>query len=373
MITAEKGAGGAAAATDDRAWLREIVANERNSLDVDKFDYMQRDCYFLGVKSSYDPSRLLNLSRVIGDEVCYPAKEAFNLYEMFHTRYSLFKQVYTHHVSKSIEFMISDALFEANRVFRFDEAATDPAKYMHLTDSIVRTIEMDSRPELAASQDILKRLRRRELYKFCDELVIPPEAHHNFPWKRVSEADISACQGAGSVSLSPDDIIIHWNEMHYAMKDKDPLTAVHFFSQAEPDKKFSVAREKVSSLIPHAFNERFLRVFTRDPDKMEAVQYAFKEWARQFSSTMAVSDGAADGAAAASSARRIAFDEYAALPMSQRLLTNHPTLSPMAPRRRSSSGSMITSWKASSQQTATQSSSGSSSGRPPSGKKRRHD
>lgn len=84
----------------------------RNSIDVDKFDYLARDCYNLGMKSSYDSSRLMNNSRVINGEICFHAKEAYNLYEIFHTRYSLHKMVYQHRVNKCIEFMVSDALAE---------------------------------------------------------------------------------------------------------------------------------------------------------------------------------------------------------------------------------------------------------------------
>ena len=35
----------------------------------------------------------MNFSRVIGDEICYHSKEVYNLYQMYHTRYSLFKTV----------------------------------------------------------------------------------------------------------------------------------------------------------------------------------------------------------------------------------------------------------------------------------------
>jgi HD superfamily phosphohydrolase len=53
----------------EKAFLFEIVANTRNSIDVDKFDYLARDCLNLGIKSSYDHSRLflsfyLQLSQV---------------------------------------------------------------------------------------------------------------------------------------------------------------------------------------------------------------------------------------------------------------------------------------------------------------------
>jgi hypothetical protein len=39
-------------------------------------------------------------SRVINNEICYHAKEGWTLNLLFNTRYSLFKQVYSHRVGK---------------------------------------------------------------------------------------------------------------------------------------------------------------------------------------------------------------------------------------------------------------------------------
>jgi len=43
--------------SEEKKFLFDIVANYRNSVDVDKFDYLARDSYNLGIKSSYDHSR----------------------------------------------------------------------------------------------------------------------------------------------------------------------------------------------------------------------------------------------------------------------------------------------------------------------------
>jgi HD superfamily phosphohydrolase len=40
----------------------------------------------------------MKFCRVINNEICFDAKEVYNVYEMFHTRYSLFKTVYSHRV-----------------------------------------------------------------------------------------------------------------------------------------------------------------------------------------------------------------------------------------------------------------------------------
>ena len=47
----------------DRSFLYDIVANKRNGIDVDKFDYFARDCWMLGLTKSFDASRLMKFAR----------------------------------------------------------------------------------------------------------------------------------------------------------------------------------------------------------------------------------------------------------------------------------------------------------------------
>jgi hypothetical protein len=145
----------------ERKFLYQIISNSLNSIDVDKcgcrtrdslltlsalyscrFDYLARDCYNLGIKSSYDSSRLMSFSRVIEDEICFHSKEAYNLYEMFHTRYTLHKQVYGHRVSKAVEYMVQDVLALADPYLRISDKLHEAAEYMSLSDSVLHLVEI---------------------------------------------------------------------------------------------------------------------------------------------------------------------------------------------------------------------------------------
>ena len=117
------------------------MANKRNSIDVDKFDYIMRDCQYIGIKCSVDSKRLINCARVVDNQICYNQKEAYNLYEVFHVRYSLFKRVYTHKVGKAVEYMITDALIAADSVLGISSAVNDMKKYLYLDDTILNEIE----------------------------------------------------------------------------------------------------------------------------------------------------------------------------------------------------------------------------------------
>ena len=55
--------------------MYEIVANKKSSIDVDKFDYIHRDSYYLNLMGDgFDTTRLISNSRVMGNEICYNLK-----------------------------------------------------------------------------------------------------------------------------------------------------------------------------------------------------------------------------------------------------------------------------------------------------------
>ncbi len=51
------------------------MANKRNSIDVDKFDYLLRDAYHIGYKDqSFDYKTIMKNSLVVEGEICYNSK-----------------------------------------------------------------------------------------------------------------------------------------------------------------------------------------------------------------------------------------------------------------------------------------------------------
>lgn len=54
--------------TKSKGWMFDIVANKRNNLDVDKFDYLHRDTKSLGIDGGgFDHKRLIIHSKIIND------------------------------------------------------------------------------------------------------------------------------------------------------------------------------------------------------------------------------------------------------------------------------------------------------------------
>ena len=179
----------------EKRFLYDIVANGRNSIDVDKFDYLARDVRACGITSAFDHKRLMVFSRVIDDQICFNAKEASNVYQLFQTRFRLHKQIYTHRAAKAIEYMIADALVEADAAWSgsISNSVRDAEEFEKLTDSILRTIESsrgeDSR--LVRSRAIIRRIRKRELYRFVDEVIVTGALKSHV--RKPTAEDIAAC------------------------------------------------------------------------------------------------------------------------------------------------------------------------------------
>ncbi|XP_060561411.1 deoxynucleoside triphosphate triphosphohydrolase SAMHD1-like [Ruditapes philippinarum] len=69
--------------TEGKWFLYEIVSNDRNNIDVDKWDYFARDCHMLGIGNNFNHNRLISFSRVINvkgedgkfeKQICYRDK-----------------------------------------------------------------------------------------------------------------------------------------------------------------------------------------------------------------------------------------------------------------------------------------------------------
>eukprot|EP00123_Amoebidium_parasiticum_P001617 comp12758_c0_seq1/m.7879 comp12758_c0_seq1/g.7879 ORF comp12758_c0_seq1/g.7879 comp12758_c0_seq1/m.7879 type:complete len:567 (-) comp12758_c0_seq1:101-1801(-) len=289
----------------EKLWLFDIVANQRNSVDVDKFDYLARDSYNTGINSGFtDPSRLMELSLVLSNEICFKMDLAESLYDLFQSRYRMHKRVYTHRVSRAVEHMIVDALVYANEEFKLHEAVHSPEKYLKLDDTILSRISnSESTSEgMKKAQAIIDNLNRRKIYKMADQfnstvlevpnfqgsvsskIEVPKESleHHRALFKKITP-EFVATHAPHAANITEEDVILDSVFIDYAMKDKDPVNNIHFFSrwQDQNSTPFDLNRSQVSRLLPAEFQERFFRVYCRKPDQEGHLQTAFRKAMRE--------------------------------------------------------------------------------------------
>lgn len=286
-------------------WLGEIVANGRNSIDVDKFDYLARDAQYCGVRVACDFTRIMQFAKVIDDEICYKYTEYMNIHELFHARATMHRSVYTHKKAKAIEFMVVDALLEADQALKISEKIWDPEQFVRLDDGLLSLIENfdmlkglvsvdeGDQAALRSAQAIIARLRRRKLYKYVTDAPVPLEVVDRGHWKAPRPEDVVACySGDGGVKLRAEDVIVQENKIDYSMSNRNPLDHVHFFDYLESKEKRKLRPDQISSMVVAAFEEKRLRVYSRNPDPayVAAVHQAFESWVRRrFNGSVATS------------------------------------------------------------------------------------
>ena len=274
----------------EKWFLFEIVANKRNGIDCDKFDYFARDCHNLGVKSNFDHLRYFQNVRILrvdgGLQLSLRDKLVFNIYELFHTRWSLHHRVYQHKTTKAIEDMITEAFVLVNEKYDFSTAIFDMEKYAKLTDSIFYEIlrSSDQDENMKKAQEIVGRIQKRELYKFCGETQ---------PTRKLEIGPLEVAEEIASFDehLEPDELFVSVIEIHFGMKEKDPVESVVFYNK-DCNKAVQLRKNTVSEMLPQKFSEQYVRVYGKNlkqsevaetpgsKAKEERIVKCFKEWCK---------------------------------------------------------------------------------------------
>ena len=263
-----------AAPSGYKSFLYDIVSNSRSGIDVDKFDYFKRDCHALNLPMPVDPLRLMHMSRVSDadgeQQIVFHEKTAFEIIELFQTRYALHKKAYQHRVAMAVELMACDALKLASPFFEvlgtegrphtIVSSVHDTQAFLQVTDTIFSRIRWSQGEELAPARRLLERIATRDLYEWVGD----------------------------SMRTSSEDIWVHLTKECPAEKlrvvpcnlsygcGSHPFSAVRFFDRSRCDEIKSMALEDVAACVPSTYCEKWYRVFCVDPEYTATVKRAWK-------------------------------------------------------------------------------------------------
>jgi HD superfamily phosphohydrolase len=273
----------------EREFMYQIVNDKNASIDVDKFDYLTRDCRMTNKQSSFNAEQLIQNCRVISGKLCYNFKERHTIYSLFRTRYDMFKEIYLHKAVKAIELMLMDALDHIDKSVNFINYINDPNEYIKLTDNFITywvEFELMKNPEdvdLLAAKSIFTSMQvQRKIYKnvFIQQWTFHNNQKSYLTEEKIKEEVLIRTYG----KVKPEDIRVEILTLNYGLNDLNPVNSVRFYNKTNYDRYYKINDDYDGVMIPKTFIEYYVRLYMTCPDDLEKRQNlltAFIEFARQ--------------------------------------------------------------------------------------------
>lgn len=215
----------------DKEFLYEVVSNKRTGLDVDRFDYFQRDSSRTGVKICFDVKRLFAMSSVCEVDgkniICYSVKARQTVADVYDTRFRLHKCIYSHKTIKAVELWIFNIFnkargwFEDNLGIPLEKAWTNVELFATLDDtifsSIIHSNTINEELKVAICNLARRRIWKVRRQKYFDE-----------------KADALAFSKELKEEFGHDSrYTVHMTSIHYGDKSNDPMDKVVFYSEKD--------------------------------------------------------------------------------------------------------------------------------------------
>jgi HD superfamily phosphohydrolase len=251
-------------------FVYQIVSNNLNGLDVDKFDYLGRDSLRTGVKSGFDFSRLVDSVLVIDNKIVYPEQAEYDIYNLFTTRHAMHRRVYGHKGVISAQYIITEIMTIVNKVLNIAESILDPNIFVDMTDSYI----MDY-------MKFILQMRNNENNPFKGKLTEKDYAELDILKLRVQTHNLYVHIGT-IISGNKLDVTNYYNDAnHMIISSKvgfvsgnktNPLDNIYVYKTKDfcidkfNVKAYKINKNDITHIVPEAYQEYVTMVYRRDRD-----------------------------------------------------------------------------------------------------------
>ena len=121
--------------TYPRQFFHQLISSQ---LDMDRMDYLNRDCFFTGVaEGAIGTERIIKMFDVVNDQLVIESKGILSIENFLNARRLMYWQVYLHKTSICAEVMLIQAVKRARELINSDdEVFTTPNFRLFLTNSV---------------------------------------------------------------------------------------------------------------------------------------------------------------------------------------------------------------------------------------------
>lgn len=161
----------------DLMFLTEVVNNKFTQIDVDKWDYLLRDAYYLNNNIDLlEFATLFDNVRVTKDDddiahISYHVKDFQLIHNLFENRANLHIYCYQNPTVRAAEQMLIESWIAAEesgftlRGLPLSQIHQDITKYNYLDDNIISLIRCSDDPKLVKAQDLLRQFINGNIYR----------------------------------------------------------------------------------------------------------------------------------------------------------------------------------------------------------------
>ena len=245
-------------------FVYQIVSNNLNNIDIDKFDYLTRDIYSVNFRTTgFNWKMLINRVRVIDNDICYPGQLSQEIYNMFLCRYRMHIQVYNHPVVISAEYMFADILCLIDSDLNLMELTNNSEKFSLLTDDLIfgflkykMLFKTNNSEEINKAISIYNRIQNRKLYKKIGKILLHIDKKEDISSELFHKYDSK---------INVDDVIVHKTEIGFVSGNKEnPIDNTFIFNNY--NKKIKLNSEDLSTFFNGNYQEKHIFIYSRSED-----------------------------------------------------------------------------------------------------------
>jgi HD superfamily phosphohydrolase len=247
-------------------FIYQIVSNTVTSLDVDKFDYLQRDIYMLNFQAKINVATLIEQVKIIDNNFVYPEQATNDIINLFTTRHRLHIQVYCHKATISTQLMMVEIFSLLDDILGLSDSINDMNKFCKMTEGYilnsVKLLENNKEwltPEQLSkfniAQKLIENLELRQLYSMIyhfvsKDCIDPSKYFENFDDR--------------------DKILFFQNKIGFVSGNKpNPLDSIYVYKTKYSNVSTKLIahkknKEEITLLMPKIYQEYIITIYYKD-------------------------------------------------------------------------------------------------------------
>jgi HD superfamily phosphohydrolase len=261
-----------------KGFIYQIVSNDP---DVDKFDYLPRDIKTINFQGKVDINRLINMVKIIDNNIVYSKQALPDIYNLYYTRHQLHRQIYCHKGVISVQYIIVEILCLLDSIIKMSDMISNPNEFCDLTDDFIFEVPKILKKFANLSEDHKNKLEK--INKLIDKL----NNHDLYVYvgSSITENKVDLTNLINKFHDDMDNIIIYESKIGYVSGNKpNPLDNILVYDSKDMNKilsKIEVIKQRrtdITLIMPNLYQEHLTIIFYKnknDIDKINDIREMF--------------------------------------------------------------------------------------------------